>query len=473
MTRLSLRIFVSFFVAMLVIGAGAILITWWLLAARQDENAMPLREAASRAAAALAHGGRPALVDWLREDAAIRRDRPLLVIDDEGRELLGRRLPRYAAGAMRWAAPPLRLEDAPGVVLRPPERLPVLMAADGTRYRLLLPPRRPRNTAQSFVLPDARVPLLLLAVAVTALLSFALARSLTRPIRDLQRATQALSGGALDTRVAAATRGRRDELGQLAASFDAMAARLATLIEVREQLLRDVSHELRSPLARMRLATGLARQSGADIPRQLERLETEIERLDELIGRVLDIARLDSGAGAITVERLDLVELVDRLAADARYEAEASGRRIGWQPTLTSCPIEADPAWLGAAIENVVRNALRHTPAKTEVAITLQTTPGAAAITITDSGPGVPEAELSRIFEPFHRVATARDRSSGGAGLGLAIAARVMRAHGGSIEAVNRRDATGAARGLAVTLRLPSVLPPPSPSRLTRTASPP
>ncbi|MCC6171210.1 MAG: HAMP domain-containing protein [Gammaproteobacteria bacterium] len=463
MTRLSLRIFVSFFAAMLVIGTGAILITWWILAERQDDSAAALRDAASRAAAALARGGRPALSGWLREHAAARHDRPLLVIDDHGRELLGRPLPpRY--GGTHWATPPLRIDGAPGVVLQPPERLPVLIDADGTHYRLLLQSRRTGGRLPPFVLPDARGPLLLLAVAVTALVSFALARSITRPIRDLQRATQALSGGELGTRVAAATRNRRDELGRLAASFDAMAARLATLIEVREQLLRDVSHELRSPLARMRLATGLARQSGADVPRQLERLETEIERLDELIGRVLDVARLDSGAGAISPERLDLAELVDRLAADARYEAEASGRRVAWRPEMASCRIDADPAWVAAAIENVVRNALRHTPEGTEVAITLRPAPGGGAeIIVEDSGPGVPDAELPRIFEPFHRVATARDRGSGGAGLGLAIAARVMRAHGGSIEAANRRDATtDTPRGLAITLRLPNA-PPPAP----------
>jgi two-component system sensor histidine kinase CpxA len=460
-TRLSLRIFASFFAAMLVIGAGAILITWWVLAERQDDNAAQLRDAAGRAAAALARGGRPALVAWLAEDAATRRERPLLVIDDAGRELLGRPLPPRRAA--RWAAPPLRLEGAPGVELRPPERLPVLVDASGTRYRLLLPPppRRGRGFAPPFMLPDARGPLLLLAVAVTALVSFGLARSITRPIRDLQRATQALSDGELGTRVAAATRGRRDELGRLAASFDAMAARLATLIEVRERLLRDVSHELRSPLARMRLATGLARQPGADVPRQLGRLETEIERLDELIGRVLDVARLDSGAGAIAPEPVDLVELLERLAGDARFEAEASGRRLEWHSEVARRPVQADPAWIASAIENVVRNALRHTPAGTAVSLALQPTPdGGARVVVEDAGPGVPEGELARIFEPFHRVATARERASGGAGLGLAIAARVMRAHGGSIEARNRRDAPGGApRGLAVTLALPAAPP--------------
>jgi signal transduction histidine kinase len=315
MTRLSLRIFVSFFAAMLVIGAGAILITWWVFAERQDDTAATLRDSAGRAAAALSAGGRPALVDWLRAESAQREGRPLLVIDERGAELLGRALPpRFGAG--RWSAPVLALDGAPGVRLLPPERLPVLVAADGARYRLLLPPRRPRGFAPPFLvpMPDARGPLLLLAIAVTALVSFALARSITRPIGDLHRATQALAAGELQTRVAAPTRGRRDELGRLAASFDAMAARLATLIEVREQLLRDVSHELRSPLARMRLATGLARQPGADVARQLERLEGEVERLDELIGRVLDVARLDSGAGAISAEPVDLVELVDRLA---------------------------------------------------------------------------------------------------------------------------------------------------------------
>jgi signal transduction histidine kinase len=240
-----------------------------------------------------------------------------------------------------------------------------------------------------------------------------------------------------------------------------MAARLATLIEVREQLLRDVSHELRSPLARMRLATGLARQPGADVPRQLGRLEDEIERLDELIGRVLDVARLDSGAGAISPEPVDVVELVERLAADARFEAEASGRRVDWTPPGQPLQVSADPGWLTAAIENVVRNALRHTPAGTAVGIELQPDAGGGArLVVTDAGPGVPDGELQRIFEPFHRVAAARERASGGAGLGLAIAARVLRAHGGSIEAHNLRDAPDATpAGLAITLRLPGAPP--------------
>ncbi len=464
MTRLSLRIFVSFFAAMLVIGAGAILITWWVFAERQDDNAASWRDAAGRAAAALSAGGRPALVAWLRADAADRRGRPLLVLDDRGQDLLGRPLPARA-GAGRWAAPPQVFEGAPGVVLRPPERLPVLVAPDGTRYRLLRPPNRTRGFAPPFVLPDVRAPLLLLAIAVTALVSLALARSITRPIGDLQRATQALAAGELQTRVAAGTRGRRDELGRLAGSFDSMAARLATLIEVREQLLRDVSHELRSPLARMRLATGLARQQGADVSRQLERLEGEIERLDELIGRVLDVARLDSGAGAISAERVDVVELVERLAADARFEAESAGRRVEWQAPAQPLRLEADPGWLAAAIENVVRNALRHTPAGTAVGIALHAEAnGGARLVVSDAGPGVPDDELQRIFEPFHRVAPARDRASGGAGLGLAIAARVMRAHGGSIEAHNLRAAAGGAAGaasggLAITLRLPSAPP--------------
>ncbi len=340
---------------------------------------------------------------------------------------------------------------------------PTLVAGDGVRYRLLLSaPRRTSGLLPPFIQPDARGPLLLLAIAVTALVSFALARSITRPVDDLHRATQALAAGDLGTRVAAATRSdRQDELGRLAASFDSMAARLATLIEVREQLLRDVSHELRSPLARMRLATGLARQQGADVPRQLERLELEIERLDELIGRVLDVARLDSGSGAIVPEPLDIVELVDRLAADARFEAEGNGRSVEWQAPSAALCIEADASWLAAAIENVIRNALRHTPAGTAVGIALQSvSEGGARLIVRDAGGGVPEDELERIFEPFHRVASARDRASGGAGLGLAIAARVLRAHGGSIAARNLRPAPGTAvSGLEITLQLPHTPP--------------
>jgi signal transduction histidine kinase len=203
----------------------------------------------------------------------------------------------------------------------------------------------------------------------------------------------------------------------------------------REQLLRDVSHEIRSPLARMRLATGLATQ-GADASTQLARIEVEIGRLDALISDILDVSRLE--AGVITRERLDLHAVLEGLAADAGFEAGSQGRAVEWSAPSAPCWIDGDPHWVGAAAENVVRNALRHTLPGTTVQMRLEAAQSGYALTVLDHGPGLPDDQLERVFEPFHRHTTTDAADPGGAGLGLAIAARVMRAHGGSITARNR-----------------------------------
>ena len=277
----------------------------------------------------------------------------------------------------------------------------------------------------------------------------------------LERATLALSAGDLDARTPSRTAQRTDELGRLAGAFDEMAARLAGLMRGREQLLRDVSHEIRSPLARMRLATGLAAQ-GADAATQLARIELEIGRLDALISDILDVSRLE--AGVIMRERLDLHAVLEGLAADARFEAGSQGRTVEWVAPSAPCWIDGDPHWVGAAAENVVRNALRHTVAGTTVQMRLEAAQGGYALTVLDHGPGLPDDQLERVFEPFHRLTTTDGTDPGGTGLGLAIAARVMRAHGGSITAHNRGKDT---RGLEVRLWWPAAEP--ADTRLTPT----
>lgn len=455
MNRLSLRIFLSFFAALLAIAAGAILITWWVLADRDPDSGPGLRQLASGAARALAADGRPGLEHWAAtfDDANPARP-PVLVIDDDGREILGRPLPRRLQRAIAAAERDLRLPGAEPVTLRLPQRLPVLVAADGSRYRLIVPPRT-RAERGLDTLADARLPLLLLALGVAAAFSGLLARSITRPIRDLEQATESLAAGRLDTRVAPGTRGRRDEMGRLAAAFDAMAIRLAGLVEGRERLLRDVSHELRSPLARMRLAIGLAQQPKADLPRQLQRIELEISRLDGLVGAILDVSRLDAGAEAMSFETVDLAALIDGIVEDARFEADATGRHIEWPGCDGPTDLLADPRWLAAAIENVVRNALRYTPTGARVRLELESIPDARVLRIADDGPGIPEEELTRIFDPFHRVGQDRDRSTGGAGLGLAIAARVVAAHGGRVVARNLAGAERSPAGLEISFWLP------------------
>ena len=448
MTSLYGRIFLAFWAVMVLIVGGSVGLTYLALAERGDEVPRGTGELMQQAAHALAEGGEPALTSWLRRDLPAGMDLRVLVVGEDGRELLGRPLPPHFGRLLR--APRGGLPDYPGVEVVPARPLPQLIAPDGRHYGILvLPPHRPFGLLSA--IPETRLGVLLLALAITGTASWLLTRSITRPVRALGAATRELAGGNLDVRVATPVSARGDELGTLARDFDAMAARLRDLMRGRERLLRDVSHELRSPLARMRVAVGLARQPGSDAGRELARLEAEIERLDRLIGQVLHLSRLDAAARAELADEVDLVELLDDIARDAAFEAQARGVTVRWQPPAAPLRVRGNGAWLASAIENVVRNALRYTAPGSAVALELGADADAVRVRVRDHGPGVPDAELERIFDPFHRVAESRTRESGGDGIGLAITARVLAAHRGSSRAEN---APGG--GLVVTLALPA-----------------
>jgi len=463
--RLALRIFLAIFLTLASVAAGTVALTSWRLDAQREQAATASRSAVQAAAIALAEGGRDGLAAWAKAQDADPGDRRprFLVVDDWGEELLGRPIPP-ALQARLDDTSTTPLPQAPEVMERARLRIPTLTSDDGERFRLLpLPPRGRR--LGPFDLPGLPASLLLMALGITALASLWLARSITRPVLDLQDATEALAAGRLDARVPVRTATRRDELGRLAGAFDAMAGRIGALLRSRERLLRDVSHEIRSPLARMRLATGLAAQ-GADPATQLARIDTEVERLDALVSGILDVSRLAPGAPPLAREPLELLPLIERSVADARFEAESLGRRVEWEPPdvgpgFAPPRILGDAHWVAAAIENVVRNALRHTAPGTAVEMRVAREDGGFALRVRDAGPGVPEAELAQIFEPFHRVPGAA--TPGGTGLGLAIAARSMAAHGGRIEARNiaadagTADAPGtASTGLEMRLWWPA-----------------
>ncbi|MFO0510607.1 MAG: sensor histidine kinase [Gammaproteobacteria bacterium] len=462
--RLALRIFLAIFLTLASVAAGTVALTSWRLDAQREQAAAASRSAVQAAAIALAEGGRDGLAAWAKAQDADPGDRRprFLVVDDWGEELLGRRIPP-ALQARLDGVSPTPLPQAPEVMELERLRIPTLTSDDGERFRLLpLPPRGRR--LGPFDLPGLPASLLLMALGITALASLWLARSITRPVLDLQDATEALAAGRLDARAPVRTATRRDELGRLAGAFDAMAARIGAQLRSRERLLRDVSHEIRSPLARMRLATGLAAQ-GADPATQLARIDTEVERLDALVSGILDVSRLAPGAPPLTREPLELLPLIERSVADARFEAESLGRRIEWEPPgvgpgIAPLRILGDAHWVSAAIENVVRNALRHTAPGTAVGVRVAREDGGYALRVRDAGPGVPESELAQIFEPFHRVPGAA--TPGGTGLGLAIAARSMAAHGGRIEARNiaagagTAETPGTASGLEMRLWWPA-----------------
>jgi two-component system sensor histidine kinase CpxA len=270
---------------------------------------------------------------------------------------------------------------------------------------------------------------------------------LTRPIRRLRRAAQQMAGGDLSVRVGG--RGK-DEVAELARDFDVMAERLREMLDSQRRLLSDVSHELRSPLARLRVALELLEKSG-DGERAIQRIGKEADELERLVSNLLSLARLESGQSTLERKQVSLQQLLENVVNDAQFEAAARDKHVTLQ-VERDFTLKGDPVLLRAAIENVVRNAVRHTAEQTTVTVRLGLVPDGALVEVCDQGEGVPEAELSRMFEAFTRIGEARDRHSGGFGLGLSIASQVMAAHGGRISAVNRSEG-----GLCVSLHFSTI----------------
>jgi len=291
---------------------------------------------------------------------------------------------------------------------------------------------------------------LLILLLVTAGVCFWLARSITSPIHRLRQATQRFAGGDLSTRVGDQVRGKT-ELAGLAGDFDDMAGKIESLVDGQKRLLRDISHELRSPLARLGVALELARQKGRQESRQkaLSRIELEAGRMNEMIGQLLSLTRLESGANQLPRSEFDLGLLLDRLVQDADFEAKNRNCRVLFNGP-DSVVVSGYEELLARGLENVIRNGVRYTGESTQVVVELRREPGKIVIQIADQGDGVPDEALGKLFEPFYRVADARDRQSGGTGIGLAIADQAVRLHSGSIRASNR-----AAGGLVVEITLP------------------
>jgi two-component system OmpR family sensor kinase len=286
--------------------------------------------------------------------------------------------------------------------------------------------------------------LVLIALLVSAAMSYLLARSISRPIRRFRESANAIADGDLDSRVVASVGGRRDEIGLLAEDFDRMAAGLQRAWRRQSELTANVSHELRSPLARLRVALELARRKTGELA-ELDRIDAETERLDALIGQLLEFSRLDTAPDEEPVE-VDLDELLRAVVDDVAFEfGDSCHIEVDTRAAATT---KAYSDALRGAIENVLRNAAQHSPAGGAVQVTLYADDANAVVTISDSGGGVVDRELERVFEPFYRAGRNRTSNSG-SGLGLAIAARAVDLNGGTISARNEGD------GLSVEIRLP------------------
>jgi len=439
------KIFLSFMIAMTVTSVGAIYVSVRLVSQPLTQADFDGRDEIIReVSAALARGGERELKTWLVNNPRPARGTVLLVTNERGDELLGRAMPRELRELLRFR-PRGRRPDAPPN-LRPMQLTPSITGPTNEEYRLLFA-RAPVTIFGILMWPGTLPSVLTIAILAAAVVSVLLARYLSSPIVRLQKASRSLAAGALETRVGAPFTRRGDEVGTLARDFDAMAERIQALVTAKETLLRDVSHELRSPLARIRMALALAqRRAGAESQPDLARIEREAERLDALVGQVMTLTRLRT-TDTPRRDMLRLDSLVGEVVDDARFEYPesqvdyATGREVS---------LRGDADGLKSAIENVVRNALIYGDRSKPIQVRLDTDSKTATVRVLDSGPGVPEAELKRIFEPFYRTDKSRDHRQDGQGIGLAITARVTELHGGTVTAANRAEG-----GLEIALELP------------------
>ena len=451
------RIFLAFWAALALILVGTVTVAVNATAHRTDRPWVQRGQLYAQAARAFETGGPPALKDWLQSLAGEPFGRTY-VIEPDGREMLGRPLPPpLSAGAAVASAGAAGGRDraTAGDAISPIGGALVLVAPEGNTYHVVIGPVRdsPRLFGE-LELPGVPLSILVIALGVSAAVCLVLARYLAAPVDRLRVATRRMAAGDLNVRVLPALRQRHDDLGLLAADLDAMAERLRQLLEAKQQLLRDVSHELRSPLARLQLALSLARRDETGAERHLARIACEADRLEQLIARTLKLVRLERPAAALEHLTIDVGELLRNIAADVAIEADARGCLVSVQ-AQGKLVVSGDPEVLRSAFENVIRNAVRYSPAGAVVAVSAHQKGADGApveVAVRDQGPGVPEKDLALIFEPFYRADVAREhRSAGGEGLGLAIAARAVALHGGSISARNLEGG-----GLAVTVLLPA-----------------
>ncbi|WP_445371400.1 ATP-binding protein [Methylomonas sp. HW2-6] len=477
MGRLFWKFFFAFWLAWLTAGIGVGTIFWLRESQQQAEranqpNGINVRHIASMVSVAanlLPRSGVAGLRDFIH---ALRQERfpPIFAVDDQDRELLGREV---SAEILQQA----RTLYANGQY---PDAIRMVSADDGHRYllfvpspengfadnfRMALPPNPPDllglagpgqrpppdrdNRRPPPRTPPSPIAPILAGSFASLVFSALLAWYFARPIRNLRNAFHAVAQGRLDTRISLGMGRRRDELSDLGRDFDHMAQQIGNLVGAQQHLLHDVSHELRSPLARIQAAIGLAQQQPEKLPATLERIERESQRISDLVGELLMLSRLEAGINKQTFELLNIADLLADIAEDVGFEAQQNGISLDYSG-IGDVRGYCLPELLHRAVENVLRNAVQHSRRDGRVALTADFDRHNARlrIRVDDTGPGVPDRDLTAIFQPFFRSGTPAKAQS--TGLGLTIAQRAIEAHGGRIGAENRE-----AGGLRVTIDIP------------------
>lgn len=331
---------------------------------------------------------------------------------------------------------------------------PVTINIGDTPFQVFLADRERKLRFGSFML---RLPIWIrigIPIIISSVFLWLLARSLTKPLIAMQKTAARFGDGELTARVPLAAQ-RNDEIGACAASFNLMAEKLEQNIGSHQRLMADVSHELRSPMTRLQIALGLAQQESINpelLQKHLQRCELEVARLDEMISNVLSLSRMENTISQMELMSVDLKQLLQLCIEDAQYIANEKSININFQDNGVSLT-QADPNLLASAFNNILINAVKYSHHNDQLNVSLVKKESHFVINIIDSGIGVPPADLSRLFEPFYRVTQARDRATGGTGLGMAIAKQAVIAHGGKIFAENNEN-----KGLTVTIEIPIVI---------------
>jgi two-component system sensor histidine kinase CpxA len=402
-------------------------------------------------------GGPDALLDWLtllEEERGIN----IYLLDTKGHDVLGRTLPidvqesyEMNAGWKKILPPHLNHVNP----LRKNKLFfTQVISKQGKAYYLITDIPHIQNRKIATVNAQKFGLRLLIGIIIGGLVCVWLIWYLTKPVSKLRKATQQWSTGDLTARIGNDLGNRQDEISALGRDLDKMAERLQAMMASQQRLLSDVSHELRTPLARLQIALGLARQrAGEKAQGDLDRIELEAERLNEMIGQILSLVRLETLEQMEEKEETDIVELLTTIINNAEFENRDKDKHVQLSALNPHLPkIHAEPNLIYSALENIIRNAMRYTPNHTTVEAGVKYINKQIQITVRDHGPGIPENMLEKVFEPFFRVADARDRKSGGYGLGLAIVKRAVEIHGGKVWANNAPEG-----GLVITILLPII----------------
>ncbi|MDX2426928.1 MAG: ATP-binding protein [Cycloclasticus sp.] len=447
MGRLFWKIFFGFWLTLLITGAAVGTLVWKHNQERIEQlevlvNSPRADMSVNAAANVLEKEGTLALKELLqRRRTRFNRPSSMFIINDDGVDLLGRPISDIMLRKAREA-------------LNNPQQSAIqqVVSPQGERFLLFIPRRDhpAMHQRNGFPMHLPLLPLLIMFIG-SLLFSVGLAWYITRPILLLRQATNRFADGKLDTRVMPFIGARNDEITDLAKDFDHMAEQVQQLIASQKRLLNDVSHELRSPLARLQVAVEMSRQQPQKSNELMQRIEKESQRLNELVGELLTLSRLEADVGNHENDYFDINGLVESIANDARFEANSQEKQVNFKPSkevLLNGSIEL----LRRAIENVIRNAVYYTPEISQVDISLEHEKNVVEINICDNGKGVSEAELPQLFQPFVRVnANEQNVKTPGYGLGLAIARRAVELHQGSISAHNRKKG-----GLCIKIRIPT-----------------